>query len=191
MRILQSTRLQPNSLRQCALPAQIPALLAVWTLATLYPVCACTQGGLDGPKSVTMLPSIVNHPGKASGVILVQTASHPLFTRVTSLHSVEDPVHRGSGTQRHLRIVGTAITSFQVEKLITLRRWWYAWKSFLHTSNRWTSCAVSVCSHCKIVAKSRRVVPTALLPPWPVNPVGNAKGAFTCAFSWRVLTKGL
>lgn len=99
--------------------------------------------------------------------------------------------HRGSGTQHHLHIVGTEITSFQVEKLITLRRWWYAWKSFLHTSNRWTTCAVSVCSHCKIVAKSRRVVPIALLPPWPVNPVGNAKGAFTCSFSWRVLTKGL
>lgn len=99
MRILQSTRLQPNSLQQCVLPAQLPALLEIWTSASPYPVisipCSCpyTQEGLEELKNVTTMPSIVNHPGKGSGVILVQTASHPLFTRITSLHSIKDPVH--------------------------------------------------------------------------------------------------
>lgn len=98
--------------------------------------------------------------------------------------------HKGSSA-RHLGIGGTAITSFTVEKLIILRRWWYAPKSFLHTSNRWTSCSVSVCSHCKIVAKSPGTVPTALLPPCPADLTSTVKGAFTCSFSQRVLIKGL
>lgn len=150
--------------------------------------CSCPyiQEGLEGPKNATTMPSIVNHSGKASDVILVQTASHPLFTRITSPQRVEDPVH-----VRHLGTGGAAITSFTVEKLIILRRWWYAPKSFLHTSNRWTSCSVSVCSHCKTVAKSPGTVPTALLPPWPADPTSTVKGVFTCSFSWRALIKGL
>lgn len=76
-------------------------------------------------------------------------------------------VHQGNVTLQdtessHLGIPGTATISFPVEKLITFRRWWYAWKSFLPTSNRWTNCAVSVCSCYKIVPNSPGELPTAL-----------------------------
>lgn len=91
----------------------------------------------------------------------------------------------------HLGIAGTETILFPVEKLITFRRWWYAWQSFLPLSNRWTNCAVSVCSWHKIVPNSLGELPTALSLPWPVHPTGIAKGAFTCSFSQRVPIQGL
>lgn len=73
---------------------------------------------------------------------------------------------RGSRAHHHLGIAGTAVTSLWGGKNDhIIRRGLYAWKSFLRISNRLTSCAVSICSHCKIVSESPGAVPTALLPP--------------------------
>lgn len=117
MRILQSTRLQPNSLRQRALPAQLPPPSEMWTSASLYPVCAHTQEGLEGPKTVTMTAKYCESPGQSKG-------------RYAGIDGITPSVHqgnitaqrRGSSAQRHLGITSTAITSFQEEKLLTLRR---------------------------------------------------------------------
>lgn len=112
-----------------------------------------------------------------------------------SYSGVGSSAHQGNVTIQHtepshLGIASTETIFFPVVKLITFRRWWYAWKSFLPTSNRWTNCAVSVCSCYKIVPSSPGKLPTALFPPWPVHPTGIAKEAFSCSFSHRVPTQG-
>lgn len=125
---LKRTRLQHISVQWCALPAQLPVPLEIWTLPSLFLVHTHTQEELEGPKSATAMPSIGNCPGKAG----------------SSVHQGDVTIqHTGSS---HLSTAGTETIFFPVEKLITFRRCWYAWKLFLPTSNRWTNCAVSVCS---------------------------------------------
>lgn len=109
--------------------AASPSPCSVGDVDLSVPVpCSCLYTGrIRQAKECDNDAKSCESPSKARAVTPGQAAPHPLFL------SAVPAQHRGSSAHCHY---GTATTSFQVEKWITLSRGWHVWKSFLHTSNR-------------------------------------------------------
>lgn len=162
---LQSTRSELNSLRRHVLPAQVPALLEIWPLAYPYPAHACTQEGLDRPKSVTTMPSLVNHPAKQE-LLFRSRQHHTLCSPVQSLHRTEDPVHT-------VTLALQSPPSKWKNGLHSAGDDMFESHSFTPPTDRTSSAVCQFAPTAKITTIPRGV-PRALILPWPASPAGSA-----------------